>query len=485
MDMNRERKMYSDYQLWRGKLLRGSFSVIALLILSFGTLEAEGLRIPQVDPSQLLVRQRITAHVSITDSRGRPIRNLRQNQFQLSEYSDSQNEKNVPILDFAASGQDRSPVHFLLLLDNSGSMYARAGRQTRIMHARDATRGFLSQMDRKRDRVALASYHTRLKVHSDFTADTQELAQTLDEIVRPVGGEGYTELYASLNGAVEQIRTQKGRRVLIVLSDGENRPYYTHTGKPHVELGTRVVSYKEPLQQTQAEGVSVFVINYGSGFLRRDRRLAQIARETGGAVFDARNARELASVYSTIIDQVRGEYRITYRATMIPADQRYVRVVFTDPRGAHSAARYYFASNLFGLPLKELTPWLFLPLALALLLAALLYAKKFEKEEHEPTLEVFRAGARRPAGQTVALNEARTIIGGGANADLTISGNGERPRSEHATVLYDRTRNKYTVVAQGKMRVNNKRVSTKILNSGDVIDVNGTTIVFDDGSISS
>ncbi len=468
------------------------------LASAFGALHADGLRITQLDPAQLLPLQRITAYVVATDSQGRPLRDLRQEQFELFEYSgenDESDQTSVPILNFAASEAERGPVSFFVLLDNSGSMYVRTGGRTRIDHARDATRSFLRELDPRYDQVALASYHTSTTMHTDFTADPQDLEAGMLEIVRPKGAEAYTELYASLNDALEQIRVRKGRRVLIVLSDGENRPYFTYTGKPHPALGTRVVPYTEPLQTGQAEGVSVFVINYGSGYLRRDRRLAQIARETGGVVFDARNARELAGVYARIIEQVRGEYQITYRATMIPADRRFVRLQFSGGQNRpQETTRYYFASGLFGMPMKALTPWLLLPLALALLAAALLYKKKFERDPGEPTLEVIDPGARRRVKQVVPLNGAHTIIGGNAGADITIAhskfnkdlnrtSSGDS-RASRATVLYDSKRRAYTLVGEGGVRVNNKRLrNNRSLASGDVIDIDGTTIVFDDGSV--
>jgi hypothetical protein len=39
------------------------------------------------------------------------------------------------------------------------------------------------------------------------------------------------------------------------------------------------------------------------------------------------------------------------------------------------------------------------------------------------------------------------------------------------------------VVGSGDLTVNNRPVKTKVLEPGDVIDVGGATIVFDDGEV--
>lgn len=54
-------------------------------------------------------------------------------------------------------------------------------------------------------------------------------------------------------------------------------------------------------------------------------------------------------------------------------------------------------------------------------------------------------------------------------------------KENHATIIYDKAKDNYTVMAQGDLTVNNKVVKTKILESGDVISAGGTTIVFDKG----
>ncbi|MBU3914878.1 hypothetical protein KKA14_05025 [bacterium] len=50
------------------------------------------------------------------------------------------------------------------------------------------------------------------------------------------------------------------------------------------------------------------------------------------------------------------------------------------------------------------------------------------------------------------------------------------------TIVFDSKSNQYTLIGEGKMMVNNKFVTTKILEPGDLINIDGTTMVFDEGT---
>ena len=84
----------------------------------------------------------------------------------------------------------------------------------------------------------------------------------------------------------------------------------------------------------------------------------------------------------------------------------------------------------------------------------------------------------RPSTRVLPLAGTKTVIGATRAADLTISG-APQVQDKHATILYDPREKTYTVVGTGDILVNNRPVRTRNLESGDVIDVGGATIVFD------
>ena len=174
-----------------------------------------------------------------------------------------------------------------------------------------------------------------------------------------------------------------------------------------------------------------------------------------------------------------GEYLLTYRATLIPAEKKYVRATITAPAGEVSVTRFYFASTVFGLPLSRLTLLLVIPFVLALLLLWGLTLLKLERKEGPARLEVLQTQVGHPVTRVVPLTTAKTVIGGSTKADLTIVG-APQIKEQHATILFDQKTKSYTVVGTGDILVNNQPVKTRVLESGDVIDVGGAVIVFDE-----
>ena len=105
---------------------------------------------------------------------------------------------------------------------------------------------------------------------------------------------------------------------------------------------------------------------------------------------------------------------------------------------------------------------------------------KLERKPGPANLEVLQTRVGRPVTRVLPLTSSKTVIGGSAKADLTIVG-APQLKEEHATILYDPKDKSYTVVGSGgDITVNNQQVKTRKLEPGDVIDIGGATIVFDD-----
>jgi Ca-activated chloride channel family protein len=323
------------------------------------------------------------------------------------------------------------------------------------------------------------SYNTSYTLLASPSGDKSQAAGFLEGIERPGSEQAYTELYAALTLAVEDFSGVGGRKAIVILSDGENYPYLEHSGRPHPEFGNKVYDYTEPIRACQEGGISVYAVNFAA---EKDPNLEAIAVETGGTVFDARDQEELARVYQRIHRQVAGEYLIGYRATMAPAERKYVRVQVRENGQSRETTRFYFSSTAFGLPMDSFSVLMVIPLVLAFVLLWLISLLKFEKKRGPATLEVLKTRVGRAPTRVMPLGTTKTVIGGSRNADLTIVGN-PGVKEQHATVVFDSKKKAYTVVGSGDLTVNNRPVKTKVLEPGDVIDVGGATIVFDDGEV--
>jgi Ca-activated chloride channel homolog len=198
----------------------------------------------------------------------------------------------------------------------------------RITRAKDAVRTLVASMKNPQDKVGLAYFNTSYHLLSRPTTERDRIAALLDNIQRPTSDQAYTELYACLTLAAREFAGIEGRKAIIVLSDGENYPYLPHSGKPNPVFGTRIFRHTDSITANQEEGNTVYAVNFGVGSVP-DRNLKDIALQTGGKIFDARNGEELARAYDIIHRQVAGEYLLAYRATLTPAEKKYVRTRVT------------------------------------------------------------------------------------------------------------------------------------------------------------
>jgi Ca-activated chloride channel family protein len=445
------------------------------------------INISQIDNSELLLEQNVKVYVNILDNSGKPLKGVKRSALSVSESSDGVNFEPVKINGIEPEANYENGINFLLLVDNSGSMYwdINGNRITndskrRISAAKNAVINLLNSMENPRDRVGIASFNTYYTLYTVPVNDKGKIENYLDEIKKPLPDEDWTEIYSSIFLASENFEGISGRKVIILLTDGVNEPYYLGTGKPHPKFGTKVFSYQEDIDKCLLKGCSVFAIKFGPHGEEKDTGLSIISRETGGMVFDASNEEELKSVYSKIRENVLNELQVTYRAGMEAANKKFVKVEMNTENGKISSTRYYYASIIFGVPLKRFTLLLLLPILLALIFLWILSLIKFKNRNRKPLLEVLDAPLGTVISKTFELKKNATVIGGSSKADMTII-NAPAPKDEYATIVYDEKTKVYAIKSKDEVMVNNKPVRTRILESGDVINTGGVTIVFDAG----
>lgn len=453
-----------------------------LLVQSPAAASADTLRIAQIDNTSLLINQQVRAFISVTGPDGRPVAGLGRRQFTVYEATAEGAWEQRDILWLRQGVNINRGINFLLVVDNSGSMYwddtGKIRDSTdpdlwRITDAKDAVRRFLREITNPRDRVGLITFNVDIDMRVRPTNDLLEVERALERIRKPPREESYTELYESLHRSIDDIRTLKGRKVIILLTDGWDFP------KPDNPAFPRRAGMEGAVDHARAEGISVFTIGLSAG--ADEKSLRGIAGETGGAYFPVFNAERLSSLYALIRNQVLGEYLLAYRATMYPAQQKQVRVVYSPPGeggggGPAEARRAYFAGTIFGFPWERYRFRALLAVPAALLLLFVLSLVKFEKKKPHPSLQVMtRAGKR--GRETVPVTRAVTM-GGGAGADITVAG-----KIGKTAVTVRREGEKVTLLTEGgAVSVNNREVRKKTLRSGDLIRIGDTTVVFDEGA---
>ncbi len=454
----------------------------AVLAVSAGASAAaaeDSIRISQIDGRTLLINQQVKAYISVTDSAGKPVAGLSKSSFRVSEFTDS-GMVGREILSFQEGVNVNEGITVLFVIDNSGSMYWDSSGKVknspdediwRITFAKNAVLLLLKDMKNPNDRSGLLSFNVRTQTAVRPTRNRVEVEQALAQIEKPSEHEAYTELYEALYASVDLLRTVRGRKVVILLSDGqnfplENNPYFQERhGMDHA------------VDFALYEGISIYAIGLTG---RADRKnLGSIARETGGAYFTVYDPKRLASLYFLIREQIMGEYLLGYRAAMGTAEKRLVRVEYESSGGVLSAERYYYTGTLLGRPQERFDLMILLAIPLAAAFMIVLGIVKLEKRKQGPNLTVYRGTGKRRRVQTLSIEGRGSVtIASDRNADLTLaddSGVGD------LEVKVEKKDGGYRV-SGSNITVNNRPVRSRVLKSGDCISMGSTTVVFDEGS---
>ncbi len=467
-------------QFGGAKLLLRPLVVLLALCLPH-ELVAQTVRPAQVDTDRLITHQEIVVWAAISDASGRPAEGLTPEDIRIVEVDDTGREIEVEVISVEERAGVNRGISFLLLVDNSGSMYDTLdGRETddasatRIAAVRTAIRSFLGDTDNRRDSVGLASFNTFYRLHADPADSPAAISVLLDDIERPTREAAYTELFRAIDLASVDLSQASGRRALVVLSDGEEFPFARHSGEAHPDWGTELLDVDAVLRSVERDGTSVFGIDFAEDGAAQ---LPAIVGAGGGLTFSATNADELASVYDEIRDHILSEYRIVYRASIIPSEYRSVRLEVNVEDRLATGSRRYFSGTIFGLPRDTIGFVLVVPAFIALLLAALLVFLRARSSRKVANLELLSHSGI--GTRVMEIPGAKTVIGAAADADITIADSPDM-QEQHATIVRDEKTGAYTIVSSVPVTVNNSAVTKRTLSAGDVIELPGATIVFDD-----
>jgi len=186
------------------------------------------------------------------------------------------------------------PIHAAVAIDISASM------QSSLPKAQEAALRFLEGTVKPRDRAALITFNDHPNLAVKFTHDLRDLAGGLAGLKAERG----TALYDSLVYSFYTFNGLKGRRALLLLSDGRDE-------------GSRF-TWEEALEFARRAGVTVYAIGLGDDVEKK--KLSRLSEETGGRAFFPKAAGELPAIYATIEEELRSQYLIAYQSATARKD---------------------------------------------------------------------------------------------------------------------------------------------------------------------
>jgi VWFA-related protein len=217
----------------------------------------------------------------------------------------------------------------------------------------EQAKAFLRQVLRPKDLAFVLHFDVEVELLQDFTADQRLLAHAIDETVINGGGHGVmpgpfptsdsggaTHLYDAVYLASNDVlKNEVGRKVLILLTDGEDQG-------SKVKLETAL----EAAQKSDVINYSVDIVDrafYGfhsMGF-SGDSVLKKLSDDTGGRVIEVNHAKDASAAFQQIANELRTQYLLGYtpKNTRHDGAFRKIRVQVRNGDYKVQARRGYYA----------------------------------------------------------------------------------------------------------------------------------------------
>lgn len=242
--------------------------------------------------------------VAVIDQSGKPIMNLKKEDFQVFENKIIQTIEDVDIAD--------APLSFGIVIDTSGSM------RTKLQTVSDSALSLVKQM-KDTDEAFVAQFKAEAELLRDFTSDKRDLEDGLNELFTGGGTSLLDAIIATADHAHQKGRQRK--KALVVITDG-------------VEKNSSWKE-KEVIKAIQEDDVQVYLVGildesddsaslFGKSATKKAKDLLiHLAEDSGGRAFFPKEASEMPAVMAQIAKDLRSQYIVSYSPTNANRDGTY------------------------------------------------------------------------------------------------------------------------------------------------------------------
>jgi VWFA-related protein len=254
---------------------------------------------------------RIAVQFEVKRSDGSFLLDAKRDDFRVTEEG-----RDVLVVEFKApQNKEAIATTVVLVVDRSLSME----EEDRIGGLKTAVRSFLEKLP-DGSKVAVIAFGSDVDRLTEFTTDRAQTQQAVDAL-RP---DGATRFYDAVAEGLKLLDRERGRRVVLALTDGEDTFSQDATLESVIASGQRL-------------GLPVYTLGLGTEEEIESGDLRRLATSTRGQYYPARNAGELRAIYEQIAERIRSTYSMTYQSDRKLADGtlRPVRIFY---RGSTTAA---------------------------------------------------------------------------------------------------------------------------------------------------
>jgi len=238
--------------------------------------------------------------VSVLDANGRVVTNLKDADFEL--------RIDGKVVEIGEVFRSESPIRLAMLFDNSSSVTI-----ARDFEREAAVRFFKRVIRPEIDTAALFSVADYTRLEQPLTRDVGILNRAIMAFPPPAGA---TALFDGIVEVADYLRSSTGRRVVVIVSDGED----TYSDPKN--------TLNEVIKQLQIQNCLVYVVrtkdfeyfkltgsragNSNIRALDAERRMLEITAQTGGAVYSPIDEREMNAAFDSISAALSQQYVLAY-----------------------------------------------------------------------------------------------------------------------------------------------------------------------------
>jgi Ca-activated chloride channel homolog len=271
----------------------------------------------------------VNIFVNVTDKNGAIVPGLTKDDFAIFE--DNRPQK-IAFFD----RESAMPLNLTLAIDTSGSVRKDMGEEEA------AARHFAHAILRQQDQMSVLQFATNVRELTPFTNKLPVIDRGLSQL----HGDWATALYDAICFGSEHLGGHEGRKVLVVVSDGD-------------DTASKDTTYDDALEQALRNEVMIYSIidvpiEASAGRdIGGEHALITLAEQTGGKHFYVSDG-GLDKAFAKVSDDLRTQYVLGYYPKNQEPGKVFHRIVVTVPRAAvdefnvRNKAGYYGDSPLKG-----------------------------------------------------------------------------------------------------------------------------------------
>jgi Ca-activated chloride channel family protein len=253
----------------------------------------------------------VSVFVNVIDQNGAIVSGLTRENFALAEDGRPQQ---IAVFEHLSD----LPLNLTLAIDTSGSVHKDMAEEA------DAAKRFAHALLRPQDQMSLLQFATEVRELTPFTNKVSQIDHGLGQL----HGDWATSLYDAICLASGRLGGKEGRRVLVLVSDGDDTASTANYGKA-VEQALR--------NEVMIYSIIDVPIEASAGRdLGGEHAMISLAEQTGGKSFYVSDG-GLGKAFARVSDDLRTQYLLGYYPKNQEPGRAFHRLQVTIPRAAAGA----------------------------------------------------------------------------------------------------------------------------------------------------